>query len=72
MRNFPKYLGINLVCRQDLRLVCSQVSPNHRQAVNLKEAVDDRLVKDGLIGVGIVGTGVMIAGVVAAVLSSRR
>lgn len=49
-----------------------QVSPNHRQAVNLKEAVDDRLVRDGLIGVGIVGTGVMLAGVVAALLTSRR
>lgn len=49
-----------------------QVSPNHRQAINLKEAVDDRLVKDGLIGVGIMGGGVMLAGIVAAVLSSRR
>lgn len=50
-----------------------QVSPNHRQALSLKEAVDDRLVRDGLIGVGIASTvGVVIAGVLAAVLSNRR
>ncbi len=49
-----------------------QVSPNHRQAISLKEAVDDRLVRDGLIGVGIGSVAVILAGVVAAALSSRR
>ena len=55
------------------KFLLPQVSPNHRQALSLKEAVDDRLVRDGLIGVGIAGTvGVVLAGVLAAVLSNRR
>jgi len=49
-----------------------QVSPNHRQALQIKEMVDEKLVRDGLIGVGVLSTGALIASIAVAVLSSGR
>jgi fission 1 protein len=48
------------------------VSPNHRQALQIKEMVDEKLVRDGLIGVGVLSTGALIASIAVAVLSSGR
>lgn len=53
-------------------LLAMQVSPNHRQALQIKEMVDEKLVRDGLIGVGVLSTGALIASIAVAVLSSGR
>ena len=49
-----------------------QVAPSSHQALQLKSAVDDAIVKEGLIGVG-VGTGlVTVAAVAIGLLMSSR
>nr|GMD77716.1 RAN GTPase-activating protein 2 [Ipomoea batatas] len=50
---------------------CSlQIAPDWRQALTLKEAVEEKITKDGVIGIGIAATAVgLVAGGIAAALT---
>ena len=48
------------------------MSPESRQAHDLKQAVDDEIVKEGLIGVGVVGGVLGIAAVIVGGLLAAR
>lgn len=50
-----------------------KISPNCRQAISLRDVVDDKIAKDGLIGVGLVGAaGVVLSGIVVALAAGLR
>lgn len=50
-----------------------KISPNCRQAISLRDVVDDKIAKDGLIGVGLVGAaGVVLSGIVVALATGLR
>ncbi|PKA52439.1 hypothetical protein AXF42_Ash020400 [Apostasia shenzhenica] len=50
-----------------------EISPDWRQALNLKKVVEDRIARDGVIGIGIAATalGLVIGGIAAAVARRR-
>ncbi|KAL9689589.1 hypothetical protein QQ045_009976 [Rhodiola kirilowii] len=39
---------------------CLEISPDWRQALQLKKTIEDRLAKDRMIGIGIIATGVEV------------
>nr|GMD27118.1 mitochondrial fission 1 protein A-like [Ipomoea batatas] len=46
------------------------IAPDWRQALTLKEAVEEKITKDGVIGIGIAATAVgLVAGGIAAALT---
>ncbi|CAN4109209.1 unnamed protein product [Withania somnifera] len=52
---------------------CLEIAPDWRQALALKEAIEDRITKDGVIGIGITVTTIgLIAGGVVASLVRRK
>lgn len=64
-----------MICSSCLKLpeVCSvQVAPNNRQAQQLKELVDEKVMREGMIGLGIIGAGAAAAAVIAAAVIGRR
>ncbi|KAM7505322.1 hypothetical protein LguiB_004226 [Lonicera macranthoides] len=51
---------------------CLEISPDWRQALSLKNMVEERITKDGVIGIGITATTVgLIVGGLAAALARR-
>ncbi|XP_031113309.1 mitochondrial fission 1 protein A-like [Ipomoea triloba] len=51
---------------------CLEIAPDWRQALTLKEAVEEKITKDGVIGIGIAATAVgLLAGGIAAALTRR-
>ncbi|KAH6779639.1 Tetratricopeptide repeat superfamily protein [Perilla frutescens var. hirtella] len=51
---------------------CLMIAPDWRQALSLKEIVEERITKDGVIGIGIAATAVgLIASGIAAALARR-
>ncbi|KAK1402836.1 Mitochondrial fission 1 protein [Heracleum sosnowskyi] len=52
---------------------CLEIQPDWRQALNLKQAVEDRITKDGAIGIGIAATAAaVLVGGLAAALARRK
>jgi hypothetical protein len=50
----------------------TQVSPDSHQAHQLKQAVEDQIIKEGLVGVGIVGGLLGVGAVILSAAFSRR
>ncbi|XP_047311780.1 mitochondrial fission 1 protein A-like [Impatiens glandulifera] len=51
---------------------CLEIEPNWRQALALKQTVEERITKDGVVGIGITATAVgLIVGGIAAALVRR-
>ncbi|KAI4348625.1 hypothetical protein L6164_009329 [Bauhinia variegata] len=58
-------------CRQLLDQ-CLEIAPDWRQALFLKQTVEDKIAKDGVIGIGITATAVgLVVGGIAAALARR-
>ncbi|GAU22165.1 hypothetical protein TSUD_251930 [Trifolium subterraneum] len=62
---------------RDLVDTCLEIAPDWRQALTLKEAIQERITKDGVIGIGIAATAAaaavgLIAGGIAAAVSRKR
>ncbi|XP_076958154.1 mitochondrial fission 1 protein A-like [Bidens hawaiensis] len=52
---------------------CLEIAPDWRQALTLKQVIEDRVTKDGVIGMGISATAVgLIAGGIAAAFLRRH
>ncbi|KAF8085565.1 hypothetical protein N665_0663s0012 [Sinapis alba] len=52
---------------------CLEVQPDWRQALALKQSIEDKIAKDGVIGIGITATAVgLIAGGIAAALARKK
>lgn len=49
-----------------------QVSPDSHQAHQLKQAVEDQIIKEGLVGVGIVGGLLGVGAVILSAAFSKR
>ncbi|WJX64532.1 Mitochondrial fission 1 protein A [Trifolium repens] len=62
---------------RDLVETCLEIAPDWRQALTLKEAIEERITKDGVIGMGIAATaaaaavGLIATGIAAAVSRKR-
>ncbi|KAK2376980.1 Mitochondrial fission 1 protein A [Trifolium repens] len=62
---------------RDLVETCSEIAPDWRHALTLKEAIEERITKDGIIGIGIAATAAtaavgLIATRIAASVSRKR
>lgn len=52
---------------------CLEIAPDWRQALTLKQAIEDRITKDGVIGVGIAATAIgLLAGGIAATFARKK
>ncbi|XP_009630180.1 mitochondrial fission 1 protein A [Nicotiana tabacum] len=55
---------------------CLEIAPDWRQALTLKQTIEDKITKDGVIGIGIAATAVtavgILAGGIVAALSRKK